>query len=617
LEKTPEEHIEKLVIGFREVRRIMRDDAVLFLNYGDKYNAGRDGGWAGGKNSGFQQVDERYPNCSGPNVKGLKPGDLIGLAWRLALALQADGWYLRSDTIWAKALSFCEKYSGSTMPESLNGWRWERHKIKVKSLKRKARGNQVNLMPNRKNEKEAIRADINIPSALWQPCPGCPKCEPNGGLVLRKGSWRPTRAHEYLFILTKSRNYFCDMEAVREAVSENTHDRGLKLSPPIEAAGIGHKNFTQYCPEKNNPSGRNLRDVWVINPQVYSTYSETYHLERVSKDELSDGMMHIMSPNCPAHGGLFDLFAILDDDEREGEKLSRILRSDNYLVQVPPPDFLLTVQHRTYYFGQYNLDWLLRQCFPSAIDRNNESHKKALALLTNPSSKPSAQKFSRIVRKLVSHGLSEQGRNIFESNIWPDEMDARLLGQMIFRIVDKFSYRKLLNNDNCLCGFYQVKTEKSSHYATFPEALVEPCIKVATSQKGVCPKCGAQWARIVDSKQIKRYSPADRTDRHNQGKGVNSCGNTVAGVDTTTLGWRPTCNCGIKETEPAVVFDPFMGSGTVAAVAARLGRNYSGVELNPGYIKEQAKLRIAEAETCITIAEQKQGQMGLFEENNK
>ena len=259
LEKTPEEHIEKLVVGFRELRRVLRDDGVVFLNYGDKYNAGRSGGHAGGKHSGFQQVDGRYQNESGPNVKGLKQGDLIGLAWRLALALQADGWYLRSDIIWAKALSFCDKYSGSTMPESVNGWRWERHRVKVK--KQKKRESNPHPLPH----YSGAIADHN-PGLLaqWKPCPGCAKCAPDG-LILRKGSWRPTRAHEYLFQLTKTSSYYCDKEAANEGAS-NTGGGACFGSQDESAKGAGAQSRKYDRPDY---TGRNLRDVFCINPQAY------------------------------------------------------------------------------------------------------------------------------------------------------------------------------------------------------------------------------------------------------------------------------------------------------------------------------------------------------------
>ena len=130
LEKTPEIHIKKLVEGFREVRRVLRDDGVVFLNYGDKYAANRHtGDWG----LSARHKSEKRPPDERCIPDGNKIGDLLGLAWRLALALQADGWILRSDIVWAKALSFCDTYSGSTMPESVSGWRWERHRVKVEN----------------------------------------------------------------------------------------------------------------------------------------------------------------------------------------------------------------------------------------------------------------------------------------------------------------------------------------------------------------------------------------------------------------------------------------------------------------------------------------------------
>lgn len=102
LEPTPEEYVDHLVEVFQQVHRVLRDDGTFWLNLGDSYNAGRNGGHPGGKDSGFQQVDERYVNRSGANVPGLGPKQLIGIPWRAAFALQANGWILRSDIIWSK-----------------------------------------------------------------------------------------------------------------------------------------------------------------------------------------------------------------------------------------------------------------------------------------------------------------------------------------------------------------------------------------------------------------------------------------------------------------------------------------------------------------------------------
>jgi DNA modification methylase len=138
-----------------ECWRVLRDDGTFWLNLGDSYNAGRNGGHAGGRN-GISRP-EIAPGKSGANAPGLKPKDLCLIPARVALALQADGWWLRSDIIWAKS---------NPMPESVKD--------------------------------------------------------------------RPTKAHEYVFLLTKSKRYFYDQDAIREPLADATLPRALR--------GVGDDN---------------------------------------------------------------------------------------------------------------------------------------------------------------------------------------------------------------------------------------------------------------------------------------------------------------------------------------------------------------------------------------
>ncbi len=410
LEKTPEEHIDKLVVGFREVRRVLRPDGVLFLNYGDKYTGGGNGG------GGLQ--DTNKGSLGARTAKCMPDGNLLMLPARVALALQADGWILRDDVIWAKAISFNDKYSGSTMPESVNGWRWERHRIKVKHAGNYDKDHST-------TGKQHHRTNTGLAAnAKYKDCPGCEKCEMHSGLVLRKGSWRCTKAHEHLFQFVKTNSYFCDMEAVKEENADlnRINFGGGPKSQKGEQYPSGNKHansgLSKYR-EGVTCNGRNLRNVWTINPRGY----------------------------------------------------------------------------------------------------------------------------------------------------------------------------------------------KKAHYATYPEKLVEPCIKVSTSKKGVCPKCGAQWARIVDKKQPKHRN----TKTTYPGEHTMSQSKWDEPIETTTLGWKPTCECGIEETKPALVLDPFMGSGTTAVVAARLDRNYFGIEINPEYKENHIDERVKEAETGVPIEEARAGQGALFD----
>lgn len=110
LEPTPELYVEHMVEIFRELRRVLRKDGTLWLNLGDSYaNDGKWGGMTGGKQAYLDVVNLTRVGRS-KRKTGLKPKDLIGMPWRIAFALQADGWWLRQEVIWAKP---------NPMPESV------------------------------------------------------------------------------------------------------------------------------------------------------------------------------------------------------------------------------------------------------------------------------------------------------------------------------------------------------------------------------------------------------------------------------------------------------------------------------------------------------------------
>tara|TARA_R100000654_G_scaffold74199_1_gene108091 strand:- start:1316 stop:2404 length:1089 start_codon:yes stop_codon:yes gene_type:complete len=192
LEETPEEYVENMVKVFREVRRALKDDGTLWLNLGDSYNgASNNRSGQNGYNDGRENRNKRY---SVGGCKGLKPKDLIGIPWRVALALQADGWYLRQDIIWHKP---------NPMPESVTD--------------------------------------------------------------------RCTKSHEYIFLLTKSANYYYDAESIKEPSIEYGRDKRsdkgnirYEGKRTIDKEG---KNGQQSFVTINEK--RNKRSVWKINTQPY------------------------------------------------------------------------------------------------------------------------------------------------------------------------------------------------------------------------------------------------------------------------------------------------------------------------------------------------------------
>jgi len=202
LEETPKQYVSNMVQVFREVRRVLKDDGVLWLNLGDSYAGGKIGRddneleTAGSRlnsargNGKFQKKGnngvQRKPTA------GLKPKDLIGIPWMVAFALRADGWYLRQDIIWHKP---------NPMPESVTD--------------------------------------------------------------------RCTKAHEYIFLLSKSERYFYDAEAIAEKANYQpggSHDDVPQggFNDKGEIPGSGQRSFRAIR------ETRNRRSVWTIPTQPYA-----------------------------------------------------------------------------------------------------------------------------------------------------------------------------------------------------------------------------------------------------------------------------------------------------------------------------------------------------------
>ena len=122
-----------------------------------------------------------------------------------------------------------------------------------------------------------------------------------------------------------------------------------------------------------------------------------------------------------------------------------------------------------------------------------------------------------------------------------------------------------------------------AHFATFPEKLVEPCIKAGTSARGCCPECAAPWERVVEK---EKYTVSE-SPRYTGVSMRNDADDNRTAHNTTTTGWQPTCDCdtfGGYQPQPCTVLDPFHGSGTTGIVALKLGRAYVGVDISEGYL---------------------------------
>jgi hypothetical protein len=155
-----------------------------------------------------------------------------------------------------------------------------------------------------------------------------------------------------------------------------------------------------------------------------------------------------------------------------------------------------------------------------------------------------------------------------------------------------------------------------AHYAAYPIPLAELAIRASTSERGVCPKCGAPWARVVERRFVPSpdvRDPAKLAKASIKGMPAeNGWGETPRGTtESETTGWRPTCSCNAGAPVPAVVLDPFVGSGSTLLAAERLGRDAIGIDVQPQYIELAAQRARRDAPLFATVEVERQAEQAV------
>lgn len=231
-EPTVAEYIENLTGIFRQVARVLVSDGTLWLNLGDS-----------------------YADRESARPAGVKPGELIGLPWRVAMALQADDWYVRAETIWHK-----------------------------------------------------------------------PNPKPEGGV-----KDRPTKSHEYLFLLSRKLKYHYDIDAIREPITSTGGACFGKQRISTEGTGAQSRRLKSAA-QRNHPLGKNKRSVWKIPVRSYPGA----HFAVFPKDLVRPCIL----AGCPKGGVALDPFAGTGTVGQVAEELGR----DAVLIELNPAYIVMQKQ---------------------------------------------------------------------------------------------------------------------------------------------------------------------------------------------------------------------------------------------------------------------------------
>lgn len=278
-EPNPEAFIATMVAVFEEVRRVLRDDGVCWVNLGDSYASTWNCRRTNKVGNGSPSLSERCDTTGGT----LKEGDKLNMPHRVASALQAAGWWWRDTVIWHKL---------SPMPESVAGWKWVRCKVKVKAGAVARMGERVGSgFDYRETE-----------FAEWSPCPGCAKCLPNDGWVLRRGKWRCTQSHEYIFQLAKSAEYFCDGEAAKVKASGMAPGSSSNRGKCVGENVSGRQNRFQVGRDvmKDGVESANPRNVWSLPHEPTSEKHFAAYPTEIVRKCLLPSLAHEYCAACGA-----------------------------------------------------------------------------------------------------------------------------------------------------------------------------------------------------------------------------------------------------------------------------------------------------------------------------
>lgn len=679
LEATPEEYITNLVAVGRELWRVLRDDGTFWLNLGDSYC--NSNGYARSEKKWQRQGRNDAPannrNLDSLHSTGLKTKDLMMIPARVALALQADGWYLRAEIVWCMSggtwvyartqkgdMPIMIRDIARLKPETVKFWNGEKWTQVLGWSKTKRTGTELEIVlrsgerisctpihkfPTGRGLVEASELKVGDTLLVCQlPEPDKPKdCSIDldaawfAGLYLAEGS----RSNNCIQIAGHSKESErwdrVQRIAAKFGGSATRSVDGNKmnirvygrvliaiLDELVSGKTAKDKCFAPVAWRYSNAFVSEMLDGYLSGDGHYEPddnrwrlgFTRNYNLERdlrVACARLSYRLVLNMA-HASFAGKLWPSF--------RGE----IRKKSNFHGNQKNPAEVVEVRKSR-----------CREVYDIGIEDEPHLFSLASGILTH-NSKPNPMPESVGDRPTRSHEmiylLTKKVQYYYDAEA-VKEASAK-------SSVERYKYPRFGENNKALdpnAGYsvsggdysdeekqasgrnqrdvWNIATQSYSgaHYATFPTEIPRRAILAGTSAKGHCAKCGKGWVRIIkksggpptsvkerealeiDRKPSSFGAPVDETETGINGQRNWRPPNGAGSADITTLGWQPACKCN-ADVVPAIVLDPFCGSGTVGEVCRELGRRFIGLDLSIKYLRENAMPRAERSQTPESIA---------------
>lgn len=675
----------RLVLVFREARRVLRDDGLCFLNLGDSYASGevgrhdqKEGQWFTGSNA---VKHDALPRKNRKMNTRIPQGNLVGIPWRVALALQADSWILRQDIIWCLSggtwlytrtkkgdMPMMLRDAARLDPRSVQLWNgekwtqvlgWSRTSRNADEMEIVLRsGERISCTPNHKfpTKRGLLEAsEIQVGDILERvslPDPE-PKYSPEAvtldaawfvGMYLAEGSRGPDSLHfaghvkeiERWERIQKISAWYGGSATLNEDGNRQLISVHGKLLLALVETYIGGtdaktKHLKVKCWRHNNNWLLELLLGYLEGDGHWDQGNNRWRIGFARNDSWERDLrtlaarigFRLVLKQCfatgfgqtfPSNRGEIRFVQSGHHNEKDVSEVIEIRKArcrEVYDVGVAdaPNVFALasgTITHNS-----------KRAPMPESIrNRFTKSHEYVFMLAKKPGYYCDMEAVKEVAIRAGDIPGGDYNTTGKEDKVFGQrrKADGRLVSSCPVpekrnkRSVWSINSQEVLawlsdNAPEVLSQYLEEATNKEdvwplssspypgSHFATFPEALVETIIKCGTSEHGCCVKCGSPWERVVEKSANNEGYPNGPGGRKKEYEKHHGSLSEVARWDSSTVGWEPSCGCN-SQVKPCTVMDIFVGSGTTCSVALVHGRHSIGIDLSETYLQDHAAKRI-------------------------